>query len=84
MCRGIDILNLSHVVNYDLPRSPNDYLHRIGRSGRAGVKGQAISFITCENDAHFRLIEKKNKITVPREQVKGFEIKHSNEEAQEL
>lgn len=84
VCRGIDILNLSHVVNYDLPRSPNDYLHRIGRSGRAGVKGQAISFITCENDAHFRLIEKKNKITVPREQVKGFEIKHSNEEAQEL
>lgn len=75
VCRGIDIVNLSHVVNYDLPRSPNDYIHRIGRSGRAGLKGQAISFITEENHAHFRLIEKKNKITVPREQIIGFEIK---------
>lgn len=71
--RGIDIESLPVVVNYDLPRSPADYTHRIGRTGRAGESGVAVSFITAATDAHFRLIEKRNRISVPREQLPGFE-----------
>ncbi len=71
--RGLDIAQLPVVVNYDLPRSPVDYQHRIGRTGRAGESGVAVSFISAETDAHFRLIEKRNRLAVPREQVAGFE-----------
>ena len=72
--RGIDIQHLPVVVNYDLPRSPTDYIHRIGRTGRAGATGMAISFIGHENQAHFKLIEKRAKLQLEREQVKGFEL----------
>jgi superfamily II DNA/RNA helicase len=72
--RGIDIENLSHVVNYDLPRSPADYVHRIGRTGRAGRKGDAISFINHETMDHFILIEKRAEINLKREQIEGFEL----------
>ncbi len=71
--RGIDIEQLPVVVNYDLPRSPADYVHRIGRTGRAGESGVAVSFISAETDAHFRLIEKRNRLNLPREQIAGFE-----------
>ncbi len=72
--RGIDIQELSTVVNYDLPRSPVDYIHRIGRTGRAGAEGVAISFIDHNDTAHFSLIEKRTKIRVDREQIAGFEL----------
>jgi len=72
--RGIDIQHLPVVVNYDLPRSPTDYIHRIGRTGRAGATGVAISFIGHENQAHFKLIEKRAELHLEREQVKGFEL----------
>ncbi|MDB6138304.1 MAG: rhlE 3 [Verrucomicrobiaceae bacterium] len=71
--RGIDIAHLPVVVNYDLPRSAFDYTHRIGRTGRAGESGIAVNFITAENHAHFALIEKRNGVSMPREQVPGFE-----------
>ncbi|MET0893970.1 MAG: DEAD/DEAH box helicase [Pseudoxanthomonas sp.] len=71
--RGIDIAQLPVVVNYDLPRSTNDYTHRIGRTGRAGGSGTAISFISAATQAHFRLIEKRERLRVPRERVAGFE-----------
>ena len=71
--RGIDIAELPVVVNYDLPRSSVDYTHRIGRTGRAGKTGVAISFVSANTEAHFRLIEKRQGLTVPREQVAGFE-----------
>ncbi|HSI08099.1 MAG: DEAD/DEAH box helicase [Rariglobus sp.] len=71
--RGIDIESLPVVVNYDLPRSPDDYTHRIGRTGRAGEKGVAVSFVSAETDAHFRLIEKRNRLSIEREQIAGFE-----------
>jgi ATP-dependent RNA helicase RhlE len=57
--RGIDIPALPVVINYELPRSPKDFIHRIGRTGRAGVAGEAISFVTQEDDHHFRVIQKK-------------------------
>jgi ATP-dependent RNA helicase RhlE len=71
--RGIDIASLPVVVNYDLPRSPADYVHRIGRTGRAGESGVAVSFISAETDAHFRLIEKRNRLVIGREQLPGLE-----------
>jgi len=71
--RGIDIARLPVVVNYDLPRSAVDYTHRIGRTGRAGESGMAVSFITADTEQHFRLIEKRQGERVPREQVEGFE-----------
>jgi ATP-dependent RNA helicase RhlE len=71
--RGIDIAQLSVVVNYDLPRSATDYVHRIGRTGRAGHSGEAVSFVTADMEAHFRLIEKRQGLSLPREQIEGFE-----------
>jgi ATP-dependent RNA helicase RhlE len=71
--RGIDIVRMPVVVNYDLPRSAIDYTHRIGRTGRAGESGVAVSFVSADNEAHFRLIEKRNRVQVPREQIEGFE-----------
>lgn len=57
--RGIDIKFLPVVVNYELPRSPKDYIHRIGRTGRAGSEGEAISLISEEEEHHFKVIQKK-------------------------
>lgn len=59
LSRGIDIKFLPHVINYELPRSPKDYVHRIGRTGRAESPGEAISFITPEDQHHFKIIQKK-------------------------
>lgn len=59
LSRGIDIEFLPCVINYELPRSPKDYIHRIGRTGRAESPGDAISFITPEDMRHFRVIQKK-------------------------
>ncbi|WP_415898676.1 DEAD/DEAH box helicase [Neptuniibacter sp. QD48_11] len=71
--RGIDIPNLPCVLNYDLPRAAADYVHRIGRTARAGEIGEAISFVDHEGDAHFKLIEKRTQQKIPREQIEGFE-----------
>ena len=71
--RGIDIVELPAVVNYDLPRSTEDYLHRIGRTGRAGAAGVAVSFVTADSAAHFDLIEKRHALILPREVIAGFE-----------
>jgi ATP-dependent RNA helicase RhlE len=59
MARGIDIKFLPHVINYELPRSPKDYIHRIGRTGRAESPGEAISLICPEDQHHFKIIQKK-------------------------
>ena len=61
LARGIDIEFLPHVINYELPRSPKDYIHRIGRTGRAESPGDAISLITPEDKHHFKIIQKKMK-----------------------
>ncbi len=73
--RGIDIEQLPCVINYELPRSPKDYIHRIGRTGRAGESGFAISLIAHHEYAHFSVIEKHCDIypSLEREQMEGFE-----------
>lgn len=63
--RGIDIQFLPVVINYELPRSPKDYIHRIGRTGRAESAGTAISLVTPEDEHHFGIIQKKMGKTVP-------------------
>lgn len=72
--RGIDVPAIGVVVNFDLPRSPRDYLHRIGRTGRAGATGVAVSFIDHTSAAHFRLIETRSQIALVRERIPGFEL----------
>ena len=74
--RGLDVSGLDAVVNHDLPRSAVDHTHRIGRTGRAGVPGVAVSLVLADapgSEAHFRLIEKRQQQRVPREVVPGFE-----------
>jgi ATP-dependent RNA helicase RhlE len=71
--RGIDIIELPHVVNYDLPNVPHDYVHRIGRTGRAGTNGEAISLMCVDEHEFLRDIERLIKRTIRREVVPGFE-----------
>ena len=61
LARGIDIEFLPYVINYELPRSPKTFIHRIGRTGRAESPGEAISFVSPEEKHHFKIIEKKIK-----------------------
>jgi len=79
--RGIDIGQLPCVINYELPRSPNDYTHRIGRTGRAGEAGTAISLIAHNEYQHFKVIEKRNGVRLEREQITGFEADKKAPEA---
>jgi superfamily II DNA/RNA helicase len=71
--RGLDIEQLPVVVNFDLPRSAVDYTHRIGRTGRAGAAGLAISFVSADTEAHWRLIAKRQGLNLPLETLPGFE-----------
>jgi len=71
--RGLDIEALPHVVNYELPMVPEDYVHRIGRTGRAGLEGTAISLVSAEEQELMRDIEKLLKKPIQREIVEGFE-----------
>ncbi|OYU96289.1 MAG: RNA helicase [Bacteroidetes bacterium B1(2017)] len=70
LARGIDIQLLPMVINYELPRSPKDYIHRVGRTGRADSFGEAISFITEADEAHFKVIQKKIGKVIPLEPAK--------------
>lgn len=72
--RGIDIDQLPQVVNYDLPQVPEDYVHRIGRTGRAGATGRAISFVSADETKQLRDIERLLKRPITRVQLPGFEV----------
>jgi ATP-dependent RNA helicase RhlE len=71
--RGIDIDQLPHVVNYDLPNVSEDYVHRIGRTGRAGSNGVAVSLVCVDEHQMLRDIEKLIKQKLPQEVIAGFE-----------
>jgi len=70
--RGLDIINLPHVVNYDMPVVPEDYIHRIGRTGRAGISGIAVSLVSHEEKGHLKAIEKLLNQKIPREEISGY------------
>ncbi len=74
--RGIDIDQLSHVVNFDLPNVPEDYIHRIGRTGRAGASGIAISLVSADEIKQLKDIERLIKRKIDREEIAGFEPQH--------
>ena len=71
--RGLDIEKLPTVINFDLPRSAVDYTHRIGRTGRAGESGVAISFVCPESLQHWALIEKRHAVKLTQESIPGYE-----------
>jgi len=81
--RGLDIEQLPHVVNFDLPHVPEDYVHRIGRTGRAGATGEAISLVCADDKPLLADIEKVIRRQVPREIVAGFEP-NPNERAEPI
>lgn len=74
LSRGIDIDCLPTVINYELPRSPKDFVHRIGRTGRAESSGHAISFISPEEEHHFKIIQKKMGKWVDRVDISSFNV----------
>ncbi|MEH6548699.1 MAG: DEAD/DEAH box helicase [Pseudomonadales bacterium] len=71
--RGIDIDQLSRVINYDLPHEPDVYIHRIGRTGRAGSAGEAVSFVSRDDFRNLCAIESRLGYIIKRKQVEGFE-----------
>jgi ATP-dependent RNA helicase RhlE len=77
--RGIDVEGISHVINYDFPPQPEDYVHRIGRTGRAQAVGDAISFVTSEDHAALRALEKFISRGIPRKHVQDFDYTEEKE-----
>jgi superfamily II DNA/RNA helicase len=75
--RGIDVPGVTHVINYDLPKFPEDYVHRIGRTGRAGRNGTAVSLVNHAESMHVKRIERFTKQLIPVDVVEGFEPKKS-------
>jgi ATP-dependent RNA helicase RhlE len=72
--RGLDIDKLPHVVNFELPNVPEDYVHRVGRTGRAGNEGRAISLVSIEEHGLLRSIEKLIRQDIPKEVVSGHDL----------
>ena len=73
--RGLDIEELAHVINFELPNSPEDYVHRIGRTGRAGTEGLAISLVSKEENKLLIGVEKLLKTKIKTEEIRGFELR---------
>ncbi|MBD3298372.1 MAG: ATP-dependent helicase, partial [candidate division Zixibacteria bacterium] len=71
--RGIDVTALSHVVNFDVPDVPESYIHRVGRTARAEMTGDALTFVAAEEEATFRTIERSLATSIPRVQLDGFD-----------
>jgi len=75
--RGIDISQLPHVINHDLPQVAEDYVHRIGRTGRAGAEGDALSLVSADEADMLKSIERLIGKSIPREEIEGFEPTHA-------
>jgi ATP-dependent RNA helicase RhlE len=72
--RGLDITGISHVINYDVPQQPEDYVHRIGRTGRAAATGDAFTFMSPDEIAMVRTIERVIGTPIPRISVPGYDF----------
>jgi ATP-dependent RNA helicase DeaD len=71
--RGIDVRNISHVINYDIPIDPENYVHRIGRTGRIGADGVAVAFVTPEQGPQLTDIESFINKIIPEDRIEGFQ-----------
>ena len=83
LARGIDVEQVDYVINYDVPEQPEDYIHRIGRTGRAGERGFAITFVTPETEGAMRDIEKLVKQKIPEMKLENFDMAAAEAEAAE-
>ena len=81
LARGIDVELVDYVVNYDIPEQTEDYIHRIGRTGRAGERGFAITFVTPETESNLRDIEKLVKQRIPEMELEHFDVRAASEAA---
>lgn len=70
--RGIDIENVTHIYHYDVPRTPTEYIHRIGRTARAGENGTAVTLLTRPDHDNFRRVQRDDKLEIEREEVPDF------------
>src|SRR6266850_297025 len=75
--RGLDIAGVSHVINYDVPQHPEDYIHRIGRTGRAEAKGDAFTIMVAEDSRHVEAIERFISQTIPRIKLENFDYRYT-------
>ncbi|HUA37619.1 MAG TPA: DEAD/DEAH box helicase [Candidatus Sulfopaludibacter sp.] len=75
--RGLDIADVSHVINYDVPQHPEDYIHRIGRTGRAEASGDAFTIMTAEDSSHVFAIERFISQKIPRVKLENFDYKYT-------
>jgi ATP-dependent RNA helicase RhlE len=82
--RGIDVEALSHVVNFDVPNLPEDYIHRVGRTARAGATGEAFTFASREEQDELRSIERRVGKPIPRRRLEGFDYEHKPAERFEI
>ncbi len=82
--RGIDVANVSHVINFDVPNTPEAYTHRVGRTGRAGKQGKAITLVGDEDHATVRNIERKLGAPLPSLRLEGFETQREAARPQPL
>lgn len=80
LARGIDVEQVDYVVNFDLPTQPEDYVHRIGRTGRAGARGYAISFVSPETAGALKDIQKLTKQEIPEIEIAGFNLEEAEAE----
>jgi ATP-dependent RNA helicase DeaD len=78
--RGIDVTGISHIINYDLPEDPENYVHRIGRTGRMGKDGIAIAFVTPEQGKLLTGIEMYINMMIEQEKIEGFEFERPRTE----
>ena len=81
--RGIDIEDLGHVVNFDVPAVPDDYIHRVGRTARAEATGEAFTLVAPEDEANFARIERALEWTIPRARLEGFAYGAAPDETRE-
>src|SRR4030095_8797794 len=82
--RGIDVEALSHVVNFDVPAVPDDYIHRVGRTGRAELTGEAYTFVSPDEEGDLRAIERAIGKSLPRVTLPDFDYKARPERALEI
>lgn len=81
LARGIDVSGVDYVVNYDMPTQPEDYVHRIGRTGRAGMPGRAVSFVTPETEGELKSVEKLIRRGIDEMAIDGFDAEQAEAEA---
>jgi ATP-dependent RNA helicase RhlE len=75
--RGLDIADVSHVINYDVPQHPEDYIHRIGRTGRMEAKGDAFTLMVAEDARHVNAIERFISQKIPRVKLEDFDYRYT-------